>query len=103
MQYFKYVQSDMTTKFLDNRHLETRINWVVDDEHFDEINDEQRKEVIKWIKENLMAIKSLAYQGSSYGIKYIIQDDIGVHLTNNQFNEAMLECGFEPHIKKSVN
>lgn len=61
-----------------------------------DLSDGERERVISWINENLLPIASPNGKHTSYGIKHIIQKEIGIYLTNNQFKDAMLECGFEP-------
>ena len=61
-----------------------------------DLSFEDREKVISWINENILPIASPNRKHTSYGIKHIIQSDLGIYLTNNQFKDAMLECGFEP-------
>lgn len=36
------------------------------------------------------------YRNTNYGIKRLLQSDAGIHLTNNEFKDAMLACDFKP-------
>lgn len=52
--------------------------------------------VYTWIRENLMPRKTVLYGRTSYGIKHLLEDDTKIYLTNNEFKDAMLQCGYGP-------
>lgn len=64
---------------------------------------EEQNAVFRWIKENILPRKTPLPYCSSYGIKHILQRDIGVYLTNNEFKDAMLLCGFYPVEEGKLN
>ena len=49
----------------------------------------------KWIKENIRKSRSVCSR-SSYGIKHILEKDVGIYLTNNQMKDALLLAGYYP-------
>lgn len=62
-----------------------------------------QEKVFHWIRENIKPIKSPNYGRSSYGIKHILQADTNIYLTNNEFKDAMMICGFCPVNPNDVN
>lgn len=57
---------------------------------------EVQETVYTWIRENLMPRKTVLHGRTSYGIKHLLEDDTKIYLTNNEFKDAMLQCGYEP-------
>lgn len=47
-----------------------------------------------WILSNLEFMKSLNKGTSSYGLKHMMERDIGLYVTNGMFICAMLACGY---------
>lgn len=43
------------------------------------------------------------YDKTSYGLKHILEHDTGIYLTNNEFKDAMLICGYEPVNPQELN
>lgn len=67
------------------------------EDKLDKLDINDRNKLLKWIRENFIAIKSTNYKcGTSYGLKHLIQYQEGLYVTNEQFKEAMLLCGFKP-------
>ena len=58
--------------------------------------EEIQEIVFAWIHENLMPRKTILHGRTSYGIKHILEHDTKIYLTNNEFKDAMLQCGYEP-------
>lgn len=79
-----------------NGHPYTNENGYVDDELLSDIPEDHQLIVRLWIKDNIRPIKSGNYWHSSYGIKHILQHDTKIYLTNNQFKDAMMQCGYMP-------
>lgn len=63
----------------------------------------QQRIVLGWIKGNIVHRKSPNYNYTSYSIKHWIQGIFHIYLTNNQFKDAMLMCGFYPINEKALN
>lgn len=57
----------------------------------------------KWISENLKQIKTPNYDYSSYGLKHLLQNDIGIYMTNDDFKTLMVRCGFPPVNPEETN
>ena len=63
------------------------------------ITDRDKKDialVCDWIDSNIVPRKTPLYDHTSYGLKHIFERDTGLYLTNNEFKDAMLMCGYEP-------
>jgi hypothetical protein len=64
----------------------------------------EEQEIVKdWIYNNIWARKTPMYKNTSYGIKHLLQSDVGIYLTNNEFKDAMLACGFKPVDQNALN
>jgi hypothetical protein len=63
---------------------------------FAEIPKDKQAIVSDWIAAYILPRKTPLLHRSSYGIKHILQGDTGIYLTNNQFKQAMLLCGYSP-------
>lgn len=59
--------------------------------------------ICRWIRENLFPRKTPNMSHSSYGMKHILEDDIGIYLTNNEFKDAMMICGYKPVDENKLN
>ena len=64
---------------------------------------EVQETVYAWIRENITPRKTPNRYRSSYGIKHILQGDTGIYLTNNEFKDAMMRCGFLPVDENTLN
>ena len=71
-------------------------NGSIDKALITEHDREEVNVVCEWIKTNLIRIKTPNYDKSSYGLKQVLEKDTGIYLTNNEFKDAMLMCGYEP-------
>lgn len=67
-----------------------------DNEYFTDLSDEEQKIVCTWIQEELCPRKTPLMGRTSYGLKHVLQGQTGIYLTNNQFKDAMLLCGYQP-------
>lgn len=65
--------------------------------------EDEGESVVHWIDDNLSPIKSVNHYHTSYGLKHIMESDIDLYVTNSQFKEAMLICGYEPHDPSRLN
>ena len=59
--------------------------------------------VCDWIRQNISPRKTPMYERSSYGLKHNLQRDTGLYLTNNEFKDAMLMCGYPPVDANKLN
>lgn len=65
-----------------------------DDNYITELSQNDMDTVLNWISENIYLRKTPLYGCSSYGLKHIMTKATGIYVTNNQFKDAMLRCGF---------
>jgi hypothetical protein len=56
--------------------------------------DDQLK-VIEWIKRELQPSKRIPWYAYSYRLKHYIEYEDGTYVTNDEFKEAMKECGYK--------
>ena len=63
---------------------------------FENLSVEQQNEVLEWIKQNLVSIKSFNPKHDSYELKHLVRFSDGKrpYLTNGQFKGAMLRAGY---------
>ncbi len=63
---------------------------------FDNLSVDQQNELLEWIKQNLVPIKSFNLKHDSYGLKHLVRfrDGKRPYLTNGQFKGAMLRAGY---------
>ncbi len=52
---------------------------------------------------NLFSRKTVLDTHTSYGLKHILERDTGLYLTNNEFKDAMLMCGYKPTNPNDLN
>ena len=68
-----------------------------DTRRLNSIPPETQEKIFVWIKANVFPSEgSVLMESSSYGMKHVLEDRMGLYMTNNQFKEAMLRCGFFP-------
>lgn len=78
-------------------------NGSIDDGLITDRPLEAQEKVQAWIRENIMPRKTPNRCHSSYGIKHILEGDTGIYLTNNEFKDAMMRCGFLPVDENELN
>ena len=67
-----------------------------DKAHFCNLTKEEQEMVLTWIRYNVLPAKKPLYGHTSYGMKHTLDIRTNIYLTNSQFKEAMLLCGFYP-------
>ncbi len=72
----------------------TNENGWEDSELISDLSLEKQEIVLNWIKSGFIPRKTENRSHSSYGLKHYLQDETGIYLTNNQFKDAMMICGF---------
>ena len=65
-----------------------------DTAHFCNLTKEEQEMVLTWLHYNVLPAKKPLYGHTSYGMKHTLETRTNIYLTNNQFKEAMLLCGF---------
>lgn len=61
---------------------------------FSDLDDETKSMVVEWITSNLKKRKTINRYKTVYWIKHALQSQTGIYLTESQFAEALLICGF---------
>ena len=64
---------------------------------------EQVALVCAWIRKNIRPRKTPMLERTSYGLKHDFEHDTGLYLTNNEFKDAMLLCGYYPVDQNKLN
>lgn len=52
--------------------------------------------VFGWIHDHIAPATRTYTRSTSYGFKHMVENEIGYYITNNQFKDAMLLCGYQP-------
>lgn len=78
-------------------------NGYIDDALITDHPKEQIDLVCDWIRDNIRPRKTLMLERSSYGLKHDLQRDTKLYLTNNEFKDAMLLCGYQPVDANQLN
>lgn len=71
--------------------------------HFRDLSEEEQAIALRWLHHNVYSAKSVLGGHTSYGMKHILQDRTNIYMTNNQFKELMLICGFYPADADELN
>lgn len=70
-------------------------NGGIDDKLATDLDGDELFKTLEWIRKNILPSDSSYYDSTSYSLKHILEEDIGIYMTNNQFKDAMLMCGFK--------
>ncbi len=74
-----------------------------DNKLFSDLSPEQQITLLMWIKYGLLPSKGINPHRTSYGLKQEFEWEAHFYLTNNQFKDAMLMCGFAPADETELN
>ena len=74
-----------------------------DKEHFEDLLEEEQEKALNWLYFNVLSAKKKLDGHTSYGMKHLLEDRTKIYMTNNQFKEAMLICGFFPTEPDELN
>jgi len=74
-----------------------------DKEHFLDMLPEEKQKVLTWLRYNILPAKTVLEGHSSYGMKHVLESRTKIYMTNNQFKEAMMHCGFYPAVPDKLN
>ena len=66
-------------------------------------NRSEQERIFTWIKKNISKRKTPLYGHSSYTLKHLLEKATGIYLSNNEFKDAMLLCGFKPIDENDLN
>lgn len=78
-------------------------NGYIDDSLITSHLQEEIDTVMNWIAENISKRKTPLYGHTSYGIKHLLERDVHIYLTNNEFKDAMLQAGYKPVDPNELN
>lgn len=81
----------------------TNENGWEDKELVTDLPVEMQSKVLDWVKENFIPRKTKYEYATSYGLKHILEKELGLYLTNNQFKDAMMKCGYYPTQANELN
>lgn len=70
---------------------------------FSDLAREDQEKAKDWIRAEIKPRKTPTYNATSYWLKHVLEHDTGIYMTNDQFKDAMLECGFIPVDKDELN
>lgn len=77
---------------------------VNDPNDFENLNDEQKEILVKWIPHNLGRADRIYKKASSYYLKeFFEKSPQGFYITNGQFKGAMLAAEYRVLDKKALN
>ena len=78
--------------------------WTMDDEAtLADLPAEKQAEILDWIRTGINPVKRRSGDVTSEIIKGYCERDIKWRITNNQFKDAMLMCGFRPVNEHRLN
>lgn len=80
----------------------TTENGYVDKALLTDLKSEDITAVGEWISNNIVESDKTCDR-TSYGLKHILENDIGLYMTNNQFKDAMLLAGYNPVDANELN
>ena len=101
---WKYEEPEYTpTRIRTSRIVKGRAYTDNDTRMFTDLSFEQQEILARWIAENIMSRKSVNNNYTSYGIKDIFEREKHFYISNNQFKDAMLLCGFLPVDETELN
>ena len=70
--------------------------YSLDDDLLSDLSHRQQKDIMLWIEENIRERKTPNEYLHTYRLKHMMQYDIGLYVTDNQFKDAMLKSGYYP-------
>ncbi len=68
-----------------------------------DLSPDELPKILSWIRENLTPSEDVCHDKGSYNLKHDLENDIGIYMTNNQFKDAMLLCGFKAYNTDDIN
>lgn len=78
--------------------------WTIDDNLLLlDLPEEDQVKVLNWIRNSIVPRISVNEKHTSYGIKHIMSSQTGVYVSNNQFKDAMAQCGYLPADHREQN
>lgn len=68
-----------------------------------DLPQEEQDKAIEWVGKYCREAKALNRNHTSYGLKDILAAYTGYYITNNQFKDLMLLCGYRPKNENEQN
>ena len=88
--------------FKNNEPYTCENGWT-DGKLLKELPTDEQKNVKEWILKGLYPKKTFDTKYDSYILKTILEKQTGIYTTNNQFKDAMVQCGFMPKDPGKLN
>jgi hypothetical protein len=98
--YWSWVEA---IRNADGTILGVSVHSKGEDEHFCDLSEAEQEKALAWIKANVILRETLLDGHTSYGMKHVLEYRTNIYMTNNQFKEAMLLCGFYPVTVDELN
>lgn len=86
-----------------NGHPITYCDGSPDNALISDMPKERQDRILNWIKRDFIKSNSPFMDRTSYGLKHIIQHIDNTYMTNNQFKDAMMICGFKVYDIEKLN
>ncbi len=67
------------------------------------IEVDQLQHITKYINTYFEPSKSIYRKRSSYGLKHLVERNIGIYISNGEFIAAMLLCGYQSYKETTWN
>ena len=78
--------------------------WSEDESHLlKDMTPENREKLLAWTAASFIASDDVMTGRSSYSMKGLFTKETGIYIYNNQFKDAMLQCGFKPDDETELN
>lgn len=86
-----------------DNHPWTDDGYEHDGKLLSDFQPDERAALVAWIKNNIRPRRTVNKTYTSYGLKHIAERDLNLYISNNQFKDAMLQCGFYPDDEWETN
>ena len=98
--YWSWVEA---VRDADGTILGVSVHSKGEDEHFCDLSEAEQEKALAWIKANVIPRETPLDGHTGYGMKHVLEHRTNIYMTNNQFKEAMLLCGFYPVTVDELN
>ena len=87
----------------ENGHSFEIVNGKNQSDLFSALTIEEQILARRWVEKVCKPAVALNRYHTSYGLKHILENCIGIYMTNNQFKDLMLMCSFKPKYEQELN
>lgn len=77
--------------------------WSKDEKLVSDMPIDEQQMALAWIKSEMKPRKTPNLNQNTYFLKHVLEHDTGIYMTNNQFKDAMLQCGYYPVDETELN